>query len=100
MALCLGLVACLLREDRLGSAFDGGGRWSIGVGGGRWNVRVVHKLCIDDCGGSLMPLSVLCRLQWLGDDVALRSFSAFLESFASALEVRISERYLLRDGFC
>ena len=73
---------------------------SIGVVGGRWNVRVVHKLCIEDCSGSLMPLSALCRLQWLGDDVALRGFSAFLGRFASALGVRISERYLLRDGFC
>ena len=60
LALCLGLVTCLLREDRLG--FDGGGRWSIGIGG-RWSAPLVQKLCNEDCDDSLARFAALCRLQ-------------------------------------
>lgn len=44
---CIGLVACLLRKDRLDLAFDGGERW---------NAELVQRLCVDKCGSNLEPI--------------------------------------------
>ena len=82
LALCLGLVACLLCGDRLGSALGNCGCWNMS-GDRCWNALLLHKLYVHECRDSLtLLIGTTCWLQWFGDDVPWRGLQCVSGTFS------------------